>query len=171
MIIEGLHHIAYRCRDSEQTRTFYEEFLGLPLANAFEIRETKTGRETRVLHSFYEMVDGSYLAFFEAPGQPFEFKAQHDYDLHTALRVPFADLAEWLTKAKAAGVECRGIADHRIVESIYLRDPNGYVIELAGKRPEHDQLMDAANNGARRNLLHWQETKTALNRTASEEHF
>lgn len=40
MIIEGLHHIAHRCRDSEQTRMFYEDFLGLPLANAFEIRET-----------------------------------------------------------------------------------------------------------------------------------
>jgi catechol 2,3-dioxygenase-like lactoylglutathione lyase family enzyme len=171
MIIEGLHHIAYRCRDSEQTRMFYEDFLGLPLANAFEIRETKTGRETRVLHSFYEMADGSYLAFFEVPDQPFEFKAQHDYDLHIALRVPFVDLTHWLAKAKEAGLECRGIADHGMVESIYLRDPNGYVIELAGKRPEHDQLMDAANNGARRHLLRWQETKTARDKTASKERF
>ena len=28
---------AYRCRDSEETRRFYEDFLGLPLANALEI--------------------------------------------------------------------------------------------------------------------------------------
>ncbi len=45
-MINGLHHNAYRCRDSEETRQFYEEFLGLPLVNAFEIGETKTGRET-----------------------------------------------------------------------------------------------------------------------------
>ncbi len=45
-MINGLHHNAYRCRDSEETRQFYEEFLGLPLVNAFEIAETKIGRET-----------------------------------------------------------------------------------------------------------------------------
>ena len=69
MSIWGLHHNAYRCRDSEETRKFYEDFLGLPLVNAFEIRATKTGRETRVLHSFYQMKDGSCLAFFEVPGE------------------------------------------------------------------------------------------------------
>ena len=46
-MIKGLHHNAYRCRDSEQTRQFYEGFLGLPLVRAFEITETKTDRKTR----------------------------------------------------------------------------------------------------------------------------
>ena len=32
--VKGLHHNAYRCSDSEQTRQFYEDFLGLKLANA-----------------------------------------------------------------------------------------------------------------------------------------
>ena len=68
-MIKGLHHAAYRCRDSEETRAFYEDFLGLPLANAFEIKQTMTGRETGVLHSFFRMDDGSFMAFFEAPGQ------------------------------------------------------------------------------------------------------
>ena len=86
-MIKGLHHNAYRCRDSEETRQFYEGFLGLPLLKAFEITETKTGRKTRVLHSFYQMDDGSFLAFFEAPDYPFDFKDQHDYDLHIALEV------------------------------------------------------------------------------------
>ena len=84
-MIKGLHHNAYRCRDSEETRKFYEDFLGLPLVNAFEINETKTGRSTRTLHSFYAMDDGSCLAFFEAPDRPFEFKEQHDFDLHLSL--------------------------------------------------------------------------------------
>ena len=86
-MIKGLHHNAYRCRNSEETRCFYEDFLGLPLANAFEIRQTKTEREIRALHSFYRMADGSFLAFFEVPGSSFEFKAQHDFDLHIALEV------------------------------------------------------------------------------------
>jgi len=33
-MIRKLHHAAYRCRDSEETRRFYEDFLGLPLVNA-----------------------------------------------------------------------------------------------------------------------------------------
>jgi len=86
-MIKGLHHNAYRCRDSEETRRFYEDFLGLPLAGTLVIDETKTGRETHALHTFYRMGDGSYLAFFEAPDMPFDFKSQHDFDLHIALEV------------------------------------------------------------------------------------
>ena len=56
-MIKGLHHNAYRCRDSEQTREFYEDFLGLPLQLAFEIKQTITGRVSKVLHSFYQMAD------------------------------------------------------------------------------------------------------------------
>ena len=73
-IIKGLHHNAYRCRDSEQTRAFYEDLLGLPLMHAFEITQTKTGRDSKVLHSFYQMQDGSFLAFFEEPDELFDLK-------------------------------------------------------------------------------------------------
>ncbi len=158
-MIKGLHHNAYRCRDSEETRRFYEDFLGLPLVNAFNIRETKSGRTTDVLHSFYRMDDGSCLAFFEVPDMPFEFKTQHDYDLHIALEVTQADLRRMFEKGKAAGAETRGISDHGFIDSIYFRDPNGYVIELTAKRENHDQAMDPAANGARAQLDDWQERK------------
>ncbi|MEE8144248.1 MAG: VOC family protein, partial [Kiloniellales bacterium] len=130
-MIKGLHHNAYRCRDSEETRRFYEDFLGLPLADAFEITETMTDRRTSVLHSFYRLGDGSFLAFFEVPDSPFDFKAQHDFDLHIALEVDPETLDNMFEKGKAAGIETRGISDHGFAHSIYFRDPNGYVIELA----------------------------------------
>ena len=161
MSIRGLHHNAYRCRDSEATRQFYEDFLGLPLAEAFEIKQTQTGRKTGVLHSFYQMDDGSFLAFFEAPDQPFEFKQQHDFDLHIALEVDEATLHAMLAKGKASGIETRGIADHGFLHSIYFRDPNGYVIELTAKMPGHDKAMNRATNGARGKLEQWQSTKHA----------
>ena len=101
-MIKGLHHNAYRCRDSEETRRFYEDFLGLPLSGSLDIRETKSGRRTAVLHTFYRLDDGSYLAFFEAPDMPFEWKAQHDFDLHIALEVEPPVLAEMLAKGKGA---------------------------------------------------------------------
>ena len=154
-MIRGLHHNAYRCRDSEETRAFYEGFLGLPLTESLEIRETKSGRKTETLHTFYKLGDGSYLAFFEAPDMPFEFKDQHDYDLHIALEVDPATLADMLAKGKAAGIETRGVSDHGFIHSIYFRDPNGYVIELAAKTPRHDAAMDPAKNRAREKLANW----------------
>ena len=158
-MIRKLHHNAYRCRDSEQTRRFYEDFLGLPLTDAFEIKQTKTGRVTHVLHTFYRMDDGSFLAFFEAPDMPFDFKAQHDFDLHIALEVDPAVLPQMLAKGKAQGIETRGVSDHGFIDSIYFRDPNGYVIELCAKRPGHDEQMDPATNGARAKLALWTRTK------------
>ncbi len=160
-MIKGLHHNAYRCRDSEETRRFYEEFLGLRLAGTLEIKETKSGRKTNTLHTFYELDDGSYLAFFEAPDMPFEFKSQHDYDLHIALEVEPGVLQPMMDKGRAAGIETRGISDHRFIDSIYFRDPNGYVIELTAKRDDHDEAMDPSKNGARAKLDAWQAAKAA----------
>lgn len=158
-MIRGLHHNAYRCRDSEETRRFYEDFLGLRLAGTLEIRETKSGRPTNTLHTFYELADGSYLAFFEAPDMPFEFKPQHDYDLHIALEVDEPVLESMFALGKRRGIETRGISDHGFIHSIYFRDPNGYVIELTARMPGHDQAMDPAGNGARAKLDAWQAAK------------
>jgi len=129
--IRGLHHAAYRCRSSEETRAFYEDFLELPLVEAFPINATATGRDANVLHTFYQMADGSCLAFFEAPEEPFEFKSQHDFDLHIALTVDYPTLERMFDKGKAAALDTRGVSDHGFVHSIYFRDPNGYVVELA----------------------------------------
>jgi len=158
-MIRKLHHNAYRCRDSEETRSFYEDFLGLPLVQAFEIGETKTGRSTHTLHTFYRMDDGSHMAFFETSDMPFDFKPQHDFDLHIALEVEPEVLPAMLAKGKARGLETRGPSDHGVIESIYFRDPNGYVIELCAKRPGHDAAMDPATNQARARLDHWTSDK------------
>ena len=159
-MIQGLHHNAYRCRNSEETRTFYEDFLELPLANAFEIKETKTGRETRALHTFYRMADGSFLAFFDEKQTPFEFKDQRDFDLHIALEVEHDRLQEMMDKGIANGIETRGISDHGFIDSIYFRDPNGYVIELTAKRPDHDHDMGSGED-AHAILNRWSAQKSA----------
>ena len=154
-MIRRLHHNACRCRDSEETRRFYQDFLGLPLAGTLEINETKSGRKTATLHTFYQLHDGSYLAFFEAPDMPFDFKAQHDYDLHIALEVDEQTLKAMLLKGREAKIETRGISDHGFIHSIYFRDPNGYVIELTTRMPGHDEAMNPATNGARQKLDRW----------------
>jgi catechol 2,3-dioxygenase-like lactoylglutathione lyase family enzyme len=158
-VIKKLHHNAYRCRDSEETRRFYEDFLGLPLVHAIEIAATKTGRPTDVLHTFFQLEDGSCLAFFEAPDLPFQFKAQHDFDLHIALEVNPELLAPMLEKGKQAGVECRGITDHGFIHSIYFRDPNGYVIELTAKAEGHDAATQPTQKEVRETLARFRERR------------
>ena len=157
--IKGLHHTAYRCRDSEQTRAFYEDFLGLPLSSSLEIGESKTGRSVQVLHTFYRLDDGSYLAFFECPDMPFDFKEQHDFDLHIALEVTREHLDAMIARAKERNVPFRGISDHHFIDSIYFRDPNGYVVELTAPRANHDEVTDHTKNSARAKLDNWQRSK------------
>ena len=150
-----LHHMAFRCRDSEETRAFYEEVIGLPLTHALPIEATMTGRATRVLHTFFALKDGSSIAFFEAPDQPFEFRRQHDFDLHLALEADPDDVARATAAATARGLEVRGPSDHGFIASTYFRDPNGYVVELAVRTPAHAAFETARPGAAREALDAW----------------
>ena len=160
-MIKKLHHVAYRCRDSEETRKFYEDFLGLTLIKAFEIKETKTGRKTSVLHTFYAMDDESCIAFFEAPNQTFNFIKQHDFDLHIALEVSHTTLLEMYDKGIMNNIETRGISDHGFISSIYFRDPNGYVVELAAKNNTINSQSKDCSQSARTTLAEWSERKSS----------
>lgn len=156
-MIQGLHHAAYRCRDSAETRAFYEGFLGLKLAHVLPIEQTKTGRDVTVLHTFYRMGDGSFIAFFEDPSRPFDFKPQHDFDLHIALAVDEATLLSQQQKALDLDMEVRGISDHDFIRSVYFRDPNGYVVELC----VIEKSLDGQEAKAHELLEQWQAKKTA----------
>jgi catechol-2,3-dioxygenase len=66
-------------------------------------------------------------------------------------------LRDMKAKGEAAGIDTRGVSDHGFIDSIYFRDPNGYVIELAAKRALHDEAFDASV--ARSALDEWQRGK------------
>ena len=51
-MIKGLHHNAYRCRDSEETRAFYEDFLGFRFVGVSEIDPSAVDEGT--LHTFFQ---------------------------------------------------------------------------------------------------------------------
>ena len=151
-----LHHSAYRCRDSEETRKFYEEFLELKLVKVLEIKNTKTKRKTSALHTFYQLKDRSCIAFFEEPNTKFEFKRQRDFDLHIAFEVSESDLHRMFKKGNNSEIETRGIIDHGFIKSIYFRDPNGYVIELAYPK---EKLNNNSYEKNRNILKKWQDEK------------
>lgn len=159
--IQGLHHNAYRCRDAEETRAFYEDFLGLPLACSLRREQTETGVKTPLLHIFFEMLDGSYLAFFDLPEVPFDFKEQQPSDLHIALEVDPGTLQAMYDKGVAAGITPFGPVQLEVLKSIYFRDPNGYIIEFTTKTEGYKKGMDPDQNRARKILDHWEKDKAA----------
>jgi len=158
-MIKGLHHHVYRCRDSEANRRFYEDFLGLPLVRTFRAGKTATGRQVDLLHTTYGLGDHSFLEFFEVPNQPFAFKEHHDFDLHLAIEMDHETQTRLAERARALGIDMRGPSDHGPMASLYVRDPNGYVVELTAYKPGRAGEKLVPSREARATLDAWQETK------------
>lgn len=134
---------------------FYEDVIGLPLTAALPIEVSATGRPVHVMHTFFGLKDGSFIAFFEVPDSPFEFKNQHDFDLHLALEAEPEEVERAVAAAKARGIEVRGPSDHGFIKSTYFRDPNGYVVELALRTHIHEAFDAEAPKAARAILSAW----------------
>src|SRR3954467_3264189 len=64
--IQQLHHYAYRAKDAEETRHFYEDILGLPLYHIIQSDIVpSTGEYCPYTHFFFRLQDGSFIAFFD----------------------------------------------------------------------------------------------------------
>ena len=108
--VRGLHHFAWRCRDSEETRRFYEDLLGLPLVHVIKSDHVpSTGEYCPYVHIFFQMRDGSYIAFFDLGDDIAALPSPNTpaWVNHIALRVD--SLAELLAaKARLRGRRRRG---------------------------------------------------------------
>lgn len=161
----GVHHAAYRCRDAQETCTFYEGVLGFPLVQALKIdRHPTTGEPVDYMHVFFDigshdMARPSYIAFFEVrnrPGDDFKFKKQWGMDLHIAMGVArHQDLEVWRDRLQARGVEVEGPIDHEIFTSIYFHDPNGYRLEFCAQSDGEHQVFVKGSREAKALVRDW----------------
>ena len=173
----GVHHTAYRCRDAEETRAFYEDKLGFPMTLALEIEEEpSTGNPLKYLHIFFDIGshkadEPNYIAFFELPDTPAgetAFAPKWGFDLHLALRVDsHADLAAWKKRLRDGGIAVKGPIDHGICSSIYFHDPNGYRLEFASMEAKEEEVFDAHGARARELMRNWTEWKASRGRAAA----
>lgn len=146
--IFGLHHVAYRCKDAEETRHFYEDLLKLPLVAIVHHDEVpSTGEYCPYFHLFFEMADGSCVAFFDL----YDNKATAPdpetpaWVNHLALQVADeAALLDAKQRLADAGVNVIGPAVHEAIKSIYFFDPNGVRIELTCYIASREQLLARA---------------------------
>ena len=90
MLCKRLHHAAYRCLDAKETVRFYTEILGLKFSHAMgEDHVPSTGLYSPHIHIFFQMEDGSCIAFFECPNDPGSIKdmTSPDWIQHFAFKV------------------------------------------------------------------------------------
>ena len=160
--IEQLHHFAYRCRDAEETRHFYEDLLGLPLYHIIQSDYVpSTGEYCPYTHFFFRLRDGSFIAFFDLGDdvKPAPSPNTPAWVNHIAFRVDSVQALED-TKAllQAHGVEVLGVTDHHIFKSIYFFDPNGIRLELAAQVAGADQMARESQTAHAR-LAAWTQRK------------
>jgi catechol 2,3-dioxygenase-like lactoylglutathione lyase family enzyme len=168
----GLHHSAYRCRDAEETRHFYEDILGLPLVHVVTADHVSTGKSMPFAHVFFELADGSCIAFFDlgdnvaaepSPNTP-------AWVNHIAFKVPSLEALNAMKKRlETHGIEVVGVTDHEFVHSIYFFDPNGvrleFTIQVVG-----DETLEGYARDAHMALKAWSEKKAQRTREAANVH-
>jgi catechol 2,3-dioxygenase-like lactoylglutathione lyase family enzyme len=168
--VQGLHHFAWRCRDAEETRHFYEDLIGLPLVHVIRLDHVpSTGEYCPYVHIFFEMGDGSYIAFFDLGDDVSALPSPNTpaWVNHIALQVDSLDrLMALKARLEDAGVDVLGVTDHHIVKSIYFFDPNGFRVELT-VRTVSDEDMKSHARIAHADLAKWVTDKAQLRASAT----
>lgn len=153
------HHVAYRCRDADQTRWFYEDVLGLPLAAALVLEEIPGLNEaTPYMHLFFELGNGDFIAFFDEPegATPEQFERGHSFDQHIAFEAESEEhLMEWQKLINERGVSCLGPVDHGFVKSVYMYDPNGLQVEITARTEDYEKIMAEELAHSRQQMKEW----------------
>lgn len=125
----GVHHVAFICRDVEETIKYYQDFLGFPLVELVENRDYRGSS-----HFFFDIGNGNLLGFFDFPGHEHpEFTETIGGLQHLAISVSGERFAAAKAKLDEAGVDYLG-PDRGVEDSLYLRDPNGMNVELYNEK-------------------------------------
>ena len=159
--VARLHHNAYVTRDQEATRRFYEELIGLPLIATWSEADELFGAERVYCHTFFGLADGSALAFFQ-------FADESDQELfgptmpatpfsHIALKVD-ADSQDEVARrllVPRGGEPATFVLEHGYCRSLYVRDPNGLLIELTADHPDVESINATRAASAHEDLAKW----------------
>lgn len=146
LALQGVDHTARPTWRLRETIEFYRDKLGLPLIHVISARGWGPATHPDFLHFFFDSGAGSTIAFFYYLGseEPKELDGRasrapvpedHVFDAtHTAWLVPdTAALLAWKARLEAQGLEVSSPTTHEVIQSVYVRDPNGYFIEFTCK--------------------------------------
>ena len=149
--LAGVHHTARPTWKLAETVRFYRDVMGLELCHAITAKGWGPADHPDFIHFFFTAGQGSTIAFFyylntDRPPEAMAFDHWLYRSVHTAWRVETRDaLLQWKARFEKHGVEVTQVP-HEILESIYVTDPNGYMVELTWQMREMQQedSIDAA---------------------------
>ncbi len=131
--IQGLHHITIVSADAQRTVDFYTGVLGLRL-----VKQTVNFDDPGAYHLYFGDATGSpgsAITFFEwkgtGRGHP-GIGGTHHYALETVDR---DTLLRWKRRLTDLGIGVDGPFDRHYFTSIYFKDPDGTIIEIATRGP------------------------------------
>jgi glyoxylase I family protein len=129
MRLLGLHHVTAICADLQRTTGFYRDVLGLAL-----VREGVNDDDPDARHFWFgdaHATAGTLVSFMEYP-QMEAGKVGTGSVHHFALAVGSAEeLDAWRDYLRSRGVECTDVFERGGLRSVYLRDPDGHIVEIA----------------------------------------
>ena len=156
-----LHHTAYTTKDMEKTREFYEDVIGLPLVATWSESDELFGKVRTYCHCFFGLADGAALAFFQFAAKDDERTfsppiAETPFH-HIALKVDKMTQEEIEKRIKAAGYTEPDtfVLEHGYCRSVYIKDPNGMLLEFTLDAPNADNIANDRKADAHATLKRW----------------
>ncbi len=131
--IAGIHHITLICRDLDRATAFYRNLLGMRMVKQTVNEDDRGARH--LLFGDEEGSPGSLVTCLEYP-QLDQGSVGVGSTHHFALAVETEEeLHGWRDYLTGQGVSCTEVMDRTFCKSIYLRDPDGHIVELASVEP------------------------------------
>lgn len=144
--ITGLHHITLISSDLERTVGFYRDLLGMRL-----VKQGTNEDDPGARHFHFgdgEGAAGTIVSCFEYPRMP-AGRAGAGSTHHFALAVESEDeLNGWHAYLTSRGVPCSEVLHRTYFRSLYLRDPDGHVVEIATRGPGFGLTPESRPDGA-----------------------
>jgi glyoxylase I family protein len=141
MRLTGLHHLTAICSDLERTTTFYREVLGLTLVQRGASDDDPDARH--FWFSTGEGAPGTLISFMEYPSLPAGTVGTGSVQ-HFAFAVDTAEeQLAWRDYLRGRGVQCTDVFQRGGFSSIYVRDPDQHIVEIATRGPGLGAVPDA----------------------------
>ena len=131
LALGGLHHVTLIVRDVRRSLDFYRNVLGMRL-----VKQTVNEDDRSARHLFFgdeQGRPGTLITCLEYPDMD-EGSVGRGSTHHFALAVESEEeLTAWRDYLMSRGIPATEVMDRSDYKSLYVRDPDGHIVEIASK--------------------------------------